>query len=69
MKKKCSQSNYNKIKSNICIGRENRLNFTYSGLNIKSNFKTITFDLYHYIQNLQKINIPTNKKQSIQSVH
>lgn len=39
------------------MGRENRSNLK---LNIQSNYKTITLNLYHYIQNLQKINIPIN---------
>ena len=46
-----------KLRGTILIGKEDKLNFKYLGLNVTSINSIITLNQYQYIQNLRKIDI------------
>ena len=52
-----SKDNNYQIKRKILIGKEDKVNFKYLGLNVTPTNSTITLDQYQYIQNLHKIEI------------
>ena len=49
-----------KLRGTILIGKEDKLNFKYLGLNVTSINSIITLNQYQYIQNLRKIDIDTD---------
>ena len=49
------------------IGKEDKLEFKYLGLNVTSTNSTITLDQYQYIQNLHKTDIDTDQKKELTS--
>ena len=49
-----------KLRGTILIGKEDKLNFKYLGLNVTSINSIITLNQYQYIQNLRQIDIDTD---------
>ena len=56
-----------KLKFTFVIGKEEKTNFRYLGLNICSHLDNITFDQHQYIQNINKIDINSERKISPKS--
>ena len=56
-----------RLKSTFAIGKEEKTNFRYLGLNICSHLDNITLDQHQYIQNINKIDINPERKISPKS--